>query len=291
VTVAQGRNALYAPSGCQSFEHGSTVRVDTETGEKHRITYRYGDQGVVAVDPHDPRRVFITTSDAAGDYDSEQWLTLHMLYDDVIVASLPLQSGFGSDNKRLLRDMVFDPASSRLFISLGPSILVVDVGGVPPAEMWPVPVTSTVTPDQGGEVKAPDGSATFYLLPGDVDHTTQVTYTEKAPLGCATSTARALTTEKVLRPVRTFELTGVISGTNTALESFNDAFTLHLQLTDKELAGVIDHTLSLYWWDGDAWQAQSSVSDVPVGSTSASYTGCFALMGESYAVYLPVLLR
>jgi hypothetical protein len=300
VTVAQGRNALYVPSGCQSFEHGSTVVVDTDANEPTKtITVPYGDQGIVAVDPHDPRRVFITTSDARGDYDPDQLLRLHMLYDDVVVASLPLLPGFGLDNKSLLRDMVFDPASSRLFISVGQSILVVDVGGVPPAEMWPEPVTASITPEHGGELKAADGSATFTFSAGDVDQTSQVTYTETAPHAALSalagssvpsdpSTSVAGTT---LRPVRTFELTGVISGTTTPLDGFNDWFTLQVETTDKELAGIIPHTLALYWWDGSQWRKQYDVSDVPLGTTYSNHTGRFALMGESYTVYLPLVQR
>jgi len=300
VAVAQGRNTLYAPSGCQSFEQGSTVAVDTATGEpKSTITYRYGDQGIVAVDPHDPRRVFITTSDANGDYDPNQWLTLHMLYDDVVVASLPLLQGFGSDNKSLLRDMVFDPVSSRLYISVGQSILVVDVGGVPPAEMRPEPATSTLTPEHGGQLEAADGSATFYFSAGDVSQTSQVTYTETSPhapvSALAASSVRSGSglhaSATVLRPIRTFELTGVISGTTTPLDGFNGSFTLQVETTDKELAGVAAETLALYWWDGSQWRKQYDVSDVPRGTTYSNHTGRFALMGESHVVYLPLVQR
>ncbi len=300
VAVAQGRNTLYAPSGCQSFEQGSTVVVDTDTNEpKKTITYRYGDQGIIAVDPHDPRRVFITTSDANGEYDPDQLLRLHMLYDDVVVASLPLLPGFGIDNKALLRDMVFDPVSSRLFISVGQSILVVDVGGVPPAEMWPEPVTSSITPEHGGELKAADGSATFYFSTDTVSQTAQVTYTEKAPHTAvsaltglsALSDAGLAAAGTVLRSVRTFELTGVISGTTMPLDDFNSSFTLQVETTDKELAGVITSTLALYWWDGSQWRKQYDVSDVPLGSTYSNHTGLFALMGESHVVYLPLVQR
>jgi hypothetical protein len=94
-----------------------------------------------------------------------------------------------------------------------------------------------------------------------------------------------------LRPIRTFELTGVISGTTTPLDGFNDWFTLQVETTDKELAGIIPNTLALYWWDGSQWQKQYDVSDVPVGSTYSNHTGRFALMGESYLVYLPLLKR
>jgi hypothetical protein len=294
VSIAQGRDTLYAPSGCQSFEQGSTVVVDTDANEpKKTITYPYGDQGIVAVDPHNPRRVFITTSDANGEHDPDQLLRLHMLYDDVVVASLPLLQGFGLDNKSLLRDMVFDPASSRLFISVGQSILVVDVGGVPPAEMWPEPVSSSITPEHGGELDAADGSATFYFSTDTVSQTAQVTYTEKAPhmavSALAAPSVRAAGT--VLRPVRTFELTGVISGTTTPLDGFNSSFTLQVETTDKELAGIITSTLALYWWDGSQWRKQYDVSDVPLGSTYSNHTGLFALMGESHVVYLPLVMQ
>jgi hypothetical protein len=210
-----------------------------------------------------------------------------------MVASLPLLQGFGLDNKSLLRDMIFDPASSRLFISVGQSILVVDVGGVPPAEMWPEPVSLSITPEHGGELKAADGSATFYFSTDTVSQTAQVTYTEKAPhmavSALAAPSVRAAGT--VLRPVRTFELTGVISGTTTPLDGFNSSFTLQVETTDKELAGIITSTLALYWWDGSQWRKQYDVSDVPLGSTYSNHTGFFALMGESHVVYLPLVMQ
>lgn len=301
VSVAQGRNTLYVPSGCQTKAGlGSTVVVNTWTGEpKETLTYRYGDQGIVAVDPHDSRRVFITTSDANGKHDPGQWLTLHMLYDDVIVASLRLQPGFGLDDKELLRDMVFDPVGSRLYISLNRSILVVDVGGIPRAELWPEPVTSTITPEHGGEVKAADGSATFSFSAGAVSETSQVTYTELPPQTPVSALAGSSmrpnpdlhTTATVLRPIRTFELTGVISGTTTPLDGFNEWFTLQVETTDKELAGVVPNTVTLYWWDGSQWRNQYGAISVPVGTTYDYHTGRFALMGESRVVYLPLIVR
>jgi hypothetical protein len=95
----------------------------------------------------------------------------------------------------------------------------------------------------------------------------------------------------VLRPIRTFDLTGVISGTTTPLEGFNDLFTLSVETTDKELAGVVASTLALYWWDGSQWQKQYDVSGVPQGTIYSDHTGRFALMGESHVAYLPLVER
>ena len=292
LTVAQGRDVLYVPSGCQSFETGSTVLVDTADDQVlKRITYRYGDQDIVAVDSHDPRRVFITTSDYNGNYDGEQWLTLHMLYDDVVVASLPLIQGFGNQ-KNLLRDMVYDPVSSRLFLSVDESIVVVDVGGVPPAELWPEPVTATITPDHGGQVKAADGSATFFFSAGDVGQSVDVTYAEGPSSSQVQALAKAQTEAEALRTVRSFELTAVTSDTGTTVDGFDDQFTLRAETTAKERAGVAENTLALYWWDGSRWVKQPTTLDFGgVLYAYSRHTGRFASMGASWTVYLPLAQR
>ena len=289
VAVAQHRDRLYVPTACQASEFGSTVLVETEFNTvEGRLDYRYGDQGILAVDPHDPRRAFLTTSDLTGAYDPATWLTLHMLYDDVVVASLPLLRGYQTG---WLRAMTFDPASNRLYLALNDAIYVVAVGGVPPAEMWPAPVTAEVTPEDGGTLRAGDGSAVVYVWPGAVDQTSLVTYAEGPPaIGRnAVATPNAGTT--TLRAIRHFELTAVISGTTTPLDAFNTAFRLDAVTTPRERAGIIPGTLTLYWWNGSAWVAQPTQRNGETLYTASSYTGRFALIGETHAVYLPLVQR
>jgi hypothetical protein len=287
VAVAQHRDRLYVPTGCQASEFGSTVLVETEFSTvEGRLDYRYGDQGIFAVDPHDPRRAFLTTSDRTATYDPAKWLTLHMLYDDVVVASLPLLRGYQTG---WLRAMTFDPASNRLFLALNDAIYVVAVGGVPPAEMWPAPVSAEVTPDGGGTLRAGDGSAAVYVQAGSVDRTILMTYAEGPPaIGRNAVAAPGATT---LHAIRHFELTAVISGTATPLDAFNTAFRLDAVTTPRERAGIIPGTLALYWWDGGAWVAQPTVGSGETLFTASSHLGRFALMGQSHAIYLPLVQR
>jgi hypothetical protein len=285
VAVAQYRDALYVPSGCQSFDAGSMVLVDTEFGTvEGTVQYPYGDQGIVAIDPHNPRRVFITTSDRVGSYDASRWLTLHMLYDDVVVASLPLLQDYRTG---WLRSMTFDPASNRLYLAVNDAILVVAVGGVPPAEMWPAPVTSTIDPDHGGMLRAGDGSAAIAFQAGAVDLPSLVTYTE-GPQGAVRN---AVTAVPVLRAIRTFGLTGVVTGTTTTLNGFNKTFTLHARTTSREREGIIPGTLALYWWNGTSWVVQPSQLTTDGIYAASSHTGRFALMGKTHPVYLPLVQR
>ncbi len=290
VAVAQYRDTLYVPTACQSYEFGSTVLVDTEFGTvKGTVQYRYGDQGIIAVDSHDPRRVFLTTSDRIGIYDTSQWLTLHMLYDDIVVASLPLMQGYQTG---WLRTMVFDPVSNRLYLAVNDRILVVAVRGVPPAEMWPAPVTAPVTPDHGGTLGAGDGSATFYFKAESVAQTSLMTYAEGPDTIARTAQAAPSSPMRALRTIRTFGLTGVISGTTTVVDGFDQAFTLNAETTPRERAGIMPGTLALYWWDDHGWVAQpTSQINVNTIYAASSRTGRFALMGETRAVYLPVVRR
>jgi hypothetical protein len=288
VEVAQERDVLYAPTGCQSFEAGSMVPVDTVLGQaQEAITYSYGDHHIVEVDPHDPRRVFVTTNDDIGDYDPQNRMILHMLYDDVVVASLPLLAGYpgGFDG---LRDMVFDPAGNRLYLSVDRSILVVEVGGIPPATMWPAPVTVTITPEHGGTLTAGDASATFSFSGGAVTQTSRVGYAEAGP----DTGQRLPVAGTLLQPVRTFDLTAVISDTGTAVGAFQQSFILNAETTARERAGTIPGTLALYWWNGSAWllQPSSALSD-DLLSASSTHTGRFALMAETMPVFVPALQR
>jgi hypothetical protein len=186
--------------------------------------------------------------------------------------------------------MVFDPVSARLFISVGQSILAVNVGGVPPAEFWPPPVTASVPPDHSALLEATDHSATFTFYSGAVEQTSVVTYAEGPPrMG-----RQALAAETTLRPIREFELTGVISGTSTDLDRFRQIVSVRMETTARERAGVILDTVSLYWWDGSAWVKQSGTIDPmypDVFDGGTTHTGRFALMGQSWSVYLPLVKR
>ena len=96
--------------------------------------------------------------------------------------------------------------------------------------------------------------------------------------------------------MRQFELTAVISDTNTPLTSFNNDYQLKLYYSPQEIGPIIggNNNVQLYQWDGSGWQQVGST----YGSSSenilyiyANLTGRFAILGPTNNVYLPVVLK
>ncbi len=96
--------------------------------------------------------------------------------------------------------------------------------------------------------------------------------------------------------MRQFELTAVISDTNTPLTSFNSTYQLTLYYSPQEIAPIIggNNNVQLYQWDGSGWQQVGSTN----GSSSenalyiyANLTGRFAILGPTYTAYLPVCMK
>ena len=99
-----------------------------------------------------------------------------------------------------------------------------------------------------------------------------------------------------MHTLRQFELTAVISDTNTPLSSFNYDYHLELYYSPQELGPIIggNNNVQLYQWDGIGWQQVGST----YGSSSenmlniyANLTGRFAILGPTFNVYLPVGLK
>ena len=78
--------------------------------------------------------------------------------------------------------------------------------------------------------------------------------------------------------------------------SFNNASQLKLYYSPQEIAPIIggNNNVQLYHWDGSSWQQVGSTN----GSSSenslyiyTNLTGRFAILGPTYNVYLPVVVR
>jgi hypothetical protein len=121
--IAAPRDYLYIASGIQSFNHGYMGRMKTTDNALNVVDLTYGDLGFLHVDWYDSNKVFITTFD--GFYnDPDQGLYLNLVYDKTVVNRLKLMDDYETyDN----RDLVYDPQSSRLYLTVGTKIMVVKV--------------------------------------------------------------------------------------------------------------------------------------------------------------------
>lgn len=124
--LAGPRDRLYVASAKQSFENGYMGRVDTTNRTDFQATtLLYNDLGQVLVDWYDTNRVFILTYDGF-DYDPDDGLYLHLVYDSTVVDSLRLKTGYDPFTS-LNVSMAFDPYLRRFYLGIGSEILVVQV--------------------------------------------------------------------------------------------------------------------------------------------------------------------
>ena len=297
LSMAGPRDILYMPSGCQSFEHGSIAEFDTTTNAANAVALTYRDQNFVHADWYDAKRVFVATSDAFcrwnGAYDPSCGLYLHLIYDGTLVDSLLLMTDYQPNG---LKDMAFDPYNRLLYLTVENSVMVVQVNyGAGAAPVALIVGSQIVTPEQGGDLEAPDRSAELHFQAGAVDDPVVVTYQEVDPAAASQSNAPAsLSAASDLSSVRTFEVSAVISGTTTPVTGFNTFYQVNINYTDKEKGSALENTLALYRWDGAQWQLESTSSVLASSNIVTAYPtqpGIFAVMGETQRVYLPVVIR
>jgi len=283
IAMAEGRDTLWAASGWQSFDEGYVGWVDTTVNQMQQVlSLQYADEGFMHVDFYDANRAFVATADEGGYYDPTLSLYLHLIYDGTLVDTLPLLQGY-EEYEAPLRGMAFDPYHRRLYLTVGSSVMVVQVNyGAGPAPPPPIVASAAIFPE-GGTLVAPGSRAQLDVPPGAVDQTTVVTYTEAVPSPAGD-----------LFGVRFFDLSAVISGTTTPVTSFNAPYTLTINYTDAEEGAAIEDTLRLYWRDGDRWILE------PTGSVDAAqnrltaypdHMTLFAVLGETRRVYLPLAWR
>ena len=154
LALADARDLLYVATASQSFANGSIGQVSTAPNTLTRMVQVPGEiqEGPVVADWQDPRKVFVCTNDPN---DPLQTLTLRLVYGEAPVASLKLVEGY---QRWQLRDMVYDPERSRLYITLRDRVLAIGVN-YPPTTTTPTP-TATVTPTPGTPTATPRPTAT-----------------------------------------------------------------------------------------------------------------------------------
>jgi len=295
ISMAPEEDILYLPAGCQSFADGGVAQLDTTgTGSHHVIDLPYYDQGMI-VDWSDQKRAFIATTDFYGNYDPARHLYIHLLYDGQLIATLPVMTGY---ERGSLSSMAFDPYINVLYLAVDTTIYMVKVNYGGSAGFPPLPEGELIiTPDETHDLIASDSSAVFHFAVGAVDENTRVSYKESPPTDVPDSILPSIANAgTVLHTMRQFELTAVISDTNTPLTNFNNTYQLKLYYSPQEIGSIIggNNNVQLYQWDGSGWQQVGSTS----GSSSenllyiyANLTGRFAILGPTNQVYLPAVLK
>jgi hypothetical protein len=295
ISMAPEEDVLYLPAGCQSFADGGVAQLDTTgNGDHHVIDLPYYDQGLI-VDWSDQKRAFIATTDFNGSYDPARHLYLHLLYDGRLIATLPVMADY---ERGSLSAMAFDPYTNMLYLAVETTIYKVKVNYGGSAGFPPLPEGALIiTPDAAHDLIASDSSAVFHFVVGAVDENTRVSYKELPPTGAPYS--ELLTFAKAgtgLHTMRQFELTAVISDTNTPLTSFNYDYQLELYYSPQEVGPIIggNNNVQLYQWDGSGWHQVGSTqgsSSENMLYTYANLTGRFAILGPTNNVYLPIGLK
>ncbi len=295
ISMAPEEDVLYLPAGCQSFADGGVAQLDTTgNGNHHVIDLPYFDQGLI-VDWSDQKRAFIATTDFNGRYDPARHLYLHLLYDGQLIATLPVMTNY---ERRSLSAMAFDPYTNMLYLAVETTIYQVKVNYGGSAGFPPLPEGELIiTADAAHELIASDSSAVFHFAVGAVDENSRVSYKELPPTGAPDSELLTIANAGTgLHTMRQFELTAVISDTNTPLTSFNYGYQLRLYYSPQEIGPIIggNNNVQLYQWDGSGWQQVGSTN----GSSSenmlyinANLTGRFAILGPTHNVYLPVCAK
>jgi hypothetical protein len=198
----------------------------------------------------------------------------------------------------MLSAMVFDPYTNMLYVAVDATVFKIKVNYGGSAGFPPLPEGDLIiTPEATHDLIASDSSAVFNFVVGTVDEPTRVSYQELPPTELPGSQRHVLANDSSGNyTLRQFELTAVVSDTNTALTSFNNAYQLKLYYSPKEIGPIIggNNNVQLYQWDGTGWQQVGSTN----GSSSenmlyiyTNLTGRFAVIGPTNNVYLPVIIQ
>jgi hypothetical protein len=145
---------------------------------------------------------------------------------------------------------------------------------------WPV-VTRTI-PFPGGVLRSADGATTLAFPPGAVAEDTIVTHTPHASPDTGD-----------LAPLRFFDLAAQRASDGAPVTSFAVPYTLTFDYLEEQKGGVIEDTLGLYRWDGDAWVLEPTSGVDPVQNrvtATLDHMTLFAVLGETNRVFLPLAM-
>lgn len=154
---------------------------------------------------------------------------------------------------------------------------------------WRITWVSDVIDPGGGDLTSDDGNTTVQIPAGAITETVVITHTP------ATGTPPGGNLAGI---GHVFDITAVYSDTGQSAQiASGHTCTITVQYTDTEKGPAIEGTLGLHWWDEGAsqWSQQGITSSVNVTdnlvTAQVDHFSLFAVLGETFRVYLPVVLR
>jgi hypothetical protein len=142
-----------------------------------------------------------------------------------------------------------------------------------------------VTPAEGGAIFSSDGSTSLAFPAGAVTATVTITHTPRM--------ASQVPSTGDLTGLRIFDLTAVYSGTTIPASLVpGTCYTITVGYAGAVVAE--DAWLGLYHWSGSAWVKEPTSSadwDRDVVTANPDHFSYFAVLGKSYSVYLPMMLK
>jgi hypothetical protein len=118
LTAGHG-DTLFVATGLQSFEDGLIGTIDAATQAPGVIRIPFGDRGDPALDPSDPRRVFVAASDA---FAQQPALLVHELVDGAVEQTVQV---LAPHDEARVSSMAYDPRFGLLYLAVGDRILAV----------------------------------------------------------------------------------------------------------------------------------------------------------------------
>jgi hypothetical protein len=145
--------------------------------------------------------------------------------------------------------------------------------------------TMTVAPASDGRLTSIDFSTSVTVDHDLVSQDTIVTYTPMGPSA----------TDPLEDIGHFFDLSAVVSGTNTPVTTFDPNYTISVSYAGENTEAVLDDTLGLYWWEGGQWNLEptSAVDTTNYRVTAApSHMTLFAVLGERWKwTFIPLVLK
>jgi photosystem II stability/assembly factor-like uncharacterized protein len=146
------------------------------------------------------------------------------------------------------------------------------------------PVSDTVTPAEGGAIFSSDGTTSLIFPPAAVTATMTITYT---PM-----TASQVPSTGDLSGFRIFDLTAVDSSITNLANLTGTYYTITVDYSGALVAE--NEQLGLYHWSGSVWIKEPTSSadyDQDVVTANPNHFSYFAILGKSYSIYLPIMLK
>jgi hypothetical protein len=149
-----------------------------------------------------------------------------------------------------------------------------------------LPVSATIPPG-GGTLTSPGDQTTYTFPSGLFTSTAVITHTPRYP-------GNVPSPSDLIHIGHAFEVTGTIASTATRPVQPSQPYTITIRYTETEKGAAIESSLALYYWNGNAWNREStSVVDTSTNVITAfpDHFSLWAILGETHHTFNPIVLR